>query len=352
MMGLPTNEDGTCRPFTPEEVVAMGIEIIGIKDGASPVHVRALNSSTIRVMYRCLAPAFDNGDFLAYMLGGSNWTGDGFLSRLLPQTYPLLPEFACTKLEDAHGYPIARFAGGQYLGKSPLGAIPAYAKMTCEFTFEHVPFALLPDGLTSSELFRYVQTLPSTTEANYLTLPSSVLRYFRDPEEPGFDPTRRPNNVSIPHSIGFPVVTQTIRRKWIRVPFGAWQPGAPLYNRVVGDPTNNQRPYIGTVNDRNFMGYDRWTLLYLGIDEELDRDPIGEGYCWNLTHKWMFDPQTHLRKYFFETDAKTGVGNGNGYYFVGTSQFWPANSIAALPDDTTYLCERNHMNLFNTAEVS
>ena len=345
-MGLNIDGDGNVIPFTPEQIAGMGIEIIGIKDGASPVHVRALNSSTIRVMYRCLAPAFDNGDFLAYMLGGATYPASQFLSRLLPQTYPLLPEFACTKLEDAHPYPISKFGGEQFLGKSPLGAIPAYAKMTCEFTFEHVPFALLPDDLTSSERFRYTQTLPSTTEANYLTLPGSVLRYLGPDGTPA-----PPQRTSIPYSLGFPIVSQIVRRRWIRVPFLAWQPGSPLSNRVLGSPADGIRAYIGTVNDRNFMGYDRWTLLYLGLDEELDRDPIGQDYCWNLTHKWAFDPQQHLRKYWFNPDPNN-IGTGNGYYFVGTSQFYQADSIASLPDDTTYLCERNHENLFSTAEVS
>lgn len=344
-MSLPLNPDGSCRPFTPEEVAAMGIEIIGIKDGSSPTHSRRLNSSTVRMRYRCLASAFDSGDFLAYMLGGANLTDDGFLSRLLPQSFPGLPQFVATVLEDAHGYPIRRFHDVTFLGESPLGPMPAYAKMNCEVTFECVPFALLPDTGTSSELFRYVQKLPSLSDASYLTLPGSILRYLRDPDGP--NPTARPNNVPIQASVGFPVVTQTVRRKWIRLPDEAWDIGTPLFNRVVGDPSNGIRSYIGTLNDRNFMGYDRWTLMYLGVDEERDLDPLGN-LVWNLTHKWLFDPQQHLRKYFFETSPEL-IGTNNGYYFVGTKQFWPADSIAPLPDDTTFLCERNHLNLFSTA---
>src|SRR6185312_398431 len=197
-MGLPLNDDGTCRPFTPAEVVAMGIEIIGIRNGESPIHSRALNASTVQVKYRVLSAAFNSGDFLAYMLGGAAITGDNRLSRLMPQTFPGLPQFAATVLNDARGFPVRAFGGKLFLGQDPIGPIPAYAKMDCEVTFECVPFPMLPDGLTSSELFRYVQKLPASTDANYLTLPGSVLRYFRDPDEPGFDPARRPNNVPIP----------------------------------------------------------------------------------------------------------------------------------------------------------
>src|SRR6185312_1530527 len=81
-MGLPLNDDGTCRPFTPAEVVAMGIEIIGIRNGESPIHSRALNASTVQVKYRVLSAAFNSGDFLAYMLGGAAITGDNRISRL------------------------------------------------------------------------------------------------------------------------------------------------------------------------------------------------------------------------------------------------------------------------------
>ena len=47
-------------------------------------------------------------------------------------------------------------------------------------------------------------------------------------------------------------------------------------------------------------------------------------------------------------DTKPPVGFNNGYYFVGTTQYFNSgDGLVDLPDDTTFLYERRFDDLFN-----
>jgi hypothetical protein len=337
-MGLKTNDDGSLREFTAEEVEALGIESRGVRDGSHPTHVRAVNSNTVQVKWLCDFDMFE--DAVAYWLGGAvryvNFSGDYKVSRVSPQSPPGLPNFAYTKIESATGH--------QFLEDDEDGN-PTYSKMDVTLTAEHVPFDLLPDEDTSNETFRYFQVLPSQPSADYLTLPGGVCHYLTEAGGAG-----RPNQVAIPYNVGLTQPKSIIRRKWWRVPYDVYKPGHTLYKRIWGDPANDERPWVGTVNANALFNYPRWTLLFLGVEEELDRDQLGDRLSWNLTYSWQYDPNCHLKKYYYDMDS----GANNGYYFVagrGGTTWVDQNGIVAIDDDYTLFPERDQVFLFSPADV-
>lgn len=341
-MGLKFNSDGSLRAFTPEEVDALEIETRGVRDGSHPTHVRGVNSSTIRQAYFCDFDMFE--DAVAYWLGGAvTWIDSTFtrrLSRIMPQRFPGLPNFAFTKIESATGH--------KFIEDDDDG-VPRYEKMEVVLTAEHLPFDLAEDEDTGSETFRYWQRLPSQNSADYLTMPGGVQHYLRPDGVGAGNP--RPHKIPIPYSIGFTTPKSIIRRKWNRVPATAYYPGSGLFKRIWGDPVTGARPWVGAVNSNVFENYERWTLLFLGAEEEYDRDQLGDRFCWNLTYSWLYDPNGHLNKYYFETDPAVMAGNYNGWYFTGKGDLWyNQNDIVPLPDDYSLHPERNMYGLVSVAD--
>lgn len=56
---------------------------------------------------------------------------------------------------------------------------------------------------------------------------------------------------------------------------------------------------VGTVNDAEFYGYDRGTLLYLGCEPGTAQATLGNGAAvtvWNLTHTFLFSPNLLLQR--------------------------------------------------------
>lgn len=331
-MPLPTNPDGSLRAFTPDEIALMEIKTRGVRDGSNPTHTREYNSSIVSQPFSCKWDEFEN--FLVYMLGAAvvyDDAGTDQISRLMPQTFPGKPQFACVKLVSATGH---KFDG------TVNDRVPQYTRAECVFQFDHVPFALSDDEETGqNETLRYLQVLPGTNDVQYLTLPGGTMSYWRATG------AAVPHGKAVPFNIGKPLPTSIIARKWIRVPYEGWGTGTPLYERVFGDGT--AAPYVGTVNKTDFLGYKAGQLLYLGVEEELDKDPLGDALCWTLTHRWMYKPYGHNQLYYYETN-KDVAAPANGWYFVGTKQYYAAG---AIDDDRALFNEKEHRNLFKVGVV-
>ena len=339
-----TNPDGSIRPFTSDEIAAIGIESYGIRQGEHPTHSREVDASTIETQYLINGDPFGSDAnferFVAYMLGASTTyidtgTGRMQISRLMPQTWPGKPQFAAVKIPRAIGH---KFLNDDVT--SETYPIPTYDKRKVTVIYQHMPFALIDDTHTTAEYLRYTQTMPAQHEVSYLNLPGGVMRFFKNG---GGGPSDKP----IPYSVGFPVPMSTITRKWIRVPFEAWgdQSTAALYGRVYGNYETGEKPYTGTVNNATFLNYPPGYMLYLGVEEELQLDPLGDSLCWNLSHKWLISHLApHTWKYYFSVVA-ADAGN-NGWYFTAKdgSGFF---TTATLPDDTALFNARDHSDLFD-----
>ncbi len=339
-MSIPhLNPDLSIRAFTESEIDAMGIESRGIRDGSSPTHVRAVNASSVEYTFFCLSDEFEA--FVCYMLGAVvmfSDSGNNRISRLLPQRPPDLDEFAFVRVQSAKGHQFVQDDDDFINYPSPT-----YTKMEVVLVAEHVPFELQTDaeaGLV--ETGRYLQTLPSQADVQYLQLPGGTMRYIRTDGVSEGNP--RPHLIPIPYGIGIPEVTAIITRKWIRIPFDAWKPGSQLHERVYGNAEGGIPPYAATVNKTVILEYPIGTMLFMGVEEELVRDPLGTGFVWNLTVKWLWKDQGHNRFRYQETDKNAAATSG--YYFASAPPNSTYYTAATLPDGIAMFNARDHNNLF------
>jgi hypothetical protein len=334
MPAYHTNENGSLREFTEDEIADMDIESRGVRDGSSPTHVRVVNASSVEYVFFCDYDQFEA--FVCYMLGAVvmyDDSGNNRISRLMPQSPPDLDEFAFVRVQSATGHRFDEDDPGHDAFPSPT-----YDKMEVVLVAEHVPFDLKTDEETTTEDERYLQTLPSQAEVQYLGLPGGTMRYIRE------SGVGRPNLVPIPYGIGIPEVTAAVSRKWVRIPFLAWQPGSQLFERVYGVAESGTPPYAASVNKTALLGYQPGTLLFMGVEEELVRDPIGTGFVWNLVLKWMWKDQGHNRFRYQETDPAAAATSG--YYFASAPPNSTHYTSATLPDGVAMFNAREHSNLF------
>ena len=239
----------------------------------------------------------------------------------MPQSYPNYPEFICTKLESARGH--------QPTGQTsdPAGlALPHvdYGRIKCDFLFEHSAFALQTDSYVNTngfdETLRYYQVLPSRMDTDWISYQGGIMRYLTSAGG-----ATRPNLQQIQANIGFPEINADVRRMWWRVPFNAWTAydpdtgtASPLWARVYGNLGSGTKPMSGTVNNASLFGYPAGSLLFMGVDEELKLDPLGQGQCWNLLFKWMFKPRAFTT--FFSTKTRRRARSGLRTSRVTTSR--------------------------------
>lgn len=343
-MGLKFNADGSIRDFTAAEIEAMKIKTVGVRDGSHPTQTRAMNACTITRPFHVSGDPEKLDDAIAYFLGGAvqytNASGARKISRLPPQTYPGKPTFAAVAIESITG------AGGPGIDNDD--AVPEYPKAKLVVRYEVVPFAIKPDTETTSETQRYVQTIPARSDVLYLTLPGGTLNYIVDGGSgtPGSG-TPRPHLIPIPFTIGKPE-TQSVRAfKWWRVPALVWQPSSPLFQRVYGNYEQGEEPWIGTVNSQTLYGIPAGQLLFLGTEEELVTDPLGNALCWHLNHMFLHKPRNHNWMYF--NDVSTKSPNASGYYFAGRGTTYYTTSDLSSHDGVALFNSRDHNRLFDPA---
>lgn len=187
--------------------------------------------------------------------------------------------------------------------------------------------------------------LPSTTEVVYLSLQGGVLNYLRSDGTP-LGPNLPPHKFPIPNAVGLPEVQTHVGYRWHRVPKTAWGPNSSsaLYNRVKGNVGLGIKPLVGTVNLTRFLGRDPGTLLFLGVDEDIVPDATApdDGWCWNLTFRFLEKTQGHNNLYYGGTYlTASGV---KGYYFAATGDTWYA--AGSVPDGICLFNEAEHATLF------
>jgi hypothetical protein len=338
-MAIYKNPDGTIAPFTPAQIAAFQIECTDVRYGEHSSGTRAVNASTIEVEYLIAGGYSSLSDFVTFMCGASDLYTDGMgvtrLTRLMPQTWPFqLGEYGATK--------ISKYTGHQITGQDNTSApfpIPTYTNWRVKVLFEHLPFNLdadfQPGGTNVDETRRYVQTLPSSTQVDHLTLPGGILNFKQHVHT-----STPPDGTPIPYNVGMPLITSVISRKWIRLPFEAWGVGSELYDRVYGVEESAQDPYLGTINQNTFLGYEDGTLLFMGVEEEIVLDPNGN-QAWNLTFRWMLKPQGHN---WFWWQALPGSGLTSQWLFVTNDNTW--HTTATTPDGTSLFNVRDHSALF------
>ena len=162
----PTNSDGSLREYTGAEITSMGIQALGVRDGSHPTHRRRPDNCQIQREFFCAFDALEA--FICYLLGTtvtytSAITGKLELSRLLPQTYPGLPQIAAVAIDEATGHQLAT----PYLDAN---GVPVYTKWRVKVTYQNVPYQLVDDADIDFEYKRYVIELPSIAQPESVTL--------------------------------------------------------------------------------------------------------------------------------------------------------------------------------------
>ncbi|MCE9566544.1 MAG: hypothetical protein K8U57_31355 [Planctomycetes bacterium] len=337
------NDAGQIIPFTPTEVAQMELQTYDIRQGGFPTHTRDSNGCTLKATYFCRYEYLERA--ICYMLGAAkSWddSGDLKISRLIPQTWPGKPQIAAIRLDSATGH---QFTQDNDAPDELLTPEYNYAKLA--FTFQQLPYSLLEDDVTTDQIETYVQVMPSTSDISYLGLPGGTMAYNVEggvwgPPPVGAIPFSKP----IPYPLGFPVPTLTISRKWHRVPLDCWGPGTPLFQRVYGDVPTGKKPFAGTVNAETFLGFEPGYLLFLGTEEELEYDPLGDVLSWTLTHRWQAKTLApHLWLYFFSSVASEAGSQG---WYLATKRGADWSEISLLPDETGLFNVRQHALLFRT----
>lgn len=317
---------GALRDYTSGEISLMGIQHVGVSDGAHPTIVRRVNESTYTAAYFCAYNELES--FVCYMLGAAlKYVDSGVdtLSRMVPFCYPGKNVFFAVALDEATGY--------RYTGQQEADGRPIYTKWLCHFVFQHLPFLVAADGVVSFEYQRYLQELPSSAQPEYVSLPSGILKFVTSGGGP-------PTGNTIQHNIGFVNSVVQVKKKWIRVPYEAYQAGSTLRTRVYGDIESGEDPWLGTINTTQIMGYAPGQLLLTAVEEELMLDPVLEEQHWNLTFVFLARSVSHNWFKFFDPAGLII----NQWCFVSNNGTYYDTSI--LPDGKSLFNGRDHKGLF------
>jgi hypothetical protein len=351
----PTDPDtGALRYFTSDELALIDLKRRGVSGEGD--HIRdqmGPDGSGSTRKYNC---AWDERYAAAFMLTGyaesyTDTDGKARISRLLPDSHPngLIFNWVCTKVS------IDPFAYTGVIDSADFGqSVPRFKRAELEATYEQVPFKLYDDAelAADEEFMRYV-TLPGhpgadvTTDVSYVSLPGGSQSYTTG------DGTSLPAGRPIFYSIGLSEPLTKKKLIWRRVPIDLWGPGTLLYNRVKGDGTPANRPYLGAINLTDFFGHPPLALKLDGIEERLLPDASGLGYAWDLTFVFQEKdvPYGHLGFYFA---TQVNDGSANNYYQIlaaGNTTTKTAAALAALGDQVTLFPIREFANLLIVGAV-
>lgn len=331
---MPIGPDGDLVPYTPEEIEAWELGTRGIDEGTNPEEFYSPDGSG------CTRPWFCVWDkrfeVINHLVGDVTiWddSGTNKVSRLMPQTHPDHPTWACVEVRVVRGHKFVEDDDDA----GPGNLIPTYTHAELEAKYRQVPYKLLPDsGLIASEIERYV-TEPGypgadvTTGAQYTTMPGGIMKFKTDDGSP-------PHNVPVPHPIGYTDCEGKFSVIWRRVPKNGFDPDSPLFKRVFGDPTTGSRPWIGSTNVAVLFGRDIGTCLLEGCEPKLLPDPTGVGYSWDIKFDWFYKPQTHYKLRFWGTKPSDP---DNGLYQVAKPDA-PYTAVEDLGDDDSLFPLRDH----------
>jgi len=309
---LPTNEDESLRPFTPEEVAGFGLKRLGVRDHTHATYTYGPDGSACTRRFAC---DWDfRHDARVYFVGASKLYTDGGgdlkISRIRPQVDPDHPNWIATKCEVNPWRFTGELDEADATGASE--ALPVFTRAELRVTYEMVPFEVANDDEVSSEEERYV-TRPGmlgadvTTEANYIGLPGSSIQ-FATATGAG-----KPAGVPVHYPVGFVEGTSKMSLIWRRVPREAWGPSTTLGQRVLG--TEAARGMIGALNKTSFYGYPPLSLQLLGVAPRELPDPTGLGYSLELVYQFTNKPTPfgHLGLYYHDL-AEPPAATASGYY--------------------------------------
>lgn len=334
----------------------------GVRDGSSPTETFELNNNTTTKKF--LVAWAKRFDFMKYMIGyGIVWNDSGTtrISRLLPRAHADSPKLIATKITRVKGLQFAStnvttVTGGYAADPTRCFDHPAYQwsdaqgstykDAEIEIFFEQPRVLLVEDSVIytggHSETERYVEVGDFDGGAEYLTLPGAMMMYARS------SGSANPHGVSIPFSIGKVMPKEKFALIWKRLPVGVWDPGAPsdLYKFVYGDG-GSIKPAIGRVNKVLFYGKPIGTVLLEAVKPQLNLNPIGTDFEWELRFDFQFDPYLWNNKYYFK--AGGGAGGDNGFYFVtakGTVGSPTYEAPGSVSDDASIYNEVDLNRLF------
>ncbi|VTT98942.1 unnamed protein product [Gemmataceae bacterium] len=300
---MPTNPDGTLRPYNTGEIEAWHLGTRGIRTGENPRETYSPNGNGCVRLWLCDWP--DRFAVITHLVGQvATWDDSGTtkLTRLLPQAHPTFAQWICVR---------AVIKGHKFIEDDDTeGAgnlIPTWDAAEIEAQYEQVPFRLLADeDAVDNETLRYT-TKPGhvgaevTSSSQYTTYPGGCLQYKTSDGSP-------PHNKPIQTNVGFVECDGKFSAIWHRIPENKYEPGQPLFDRLHGDPVAGVRPWIGTANETPLFGRPAATCLLEGVEPVLKPDPIGSGYSWDLKYTWIYKPQTHYRLMFFDPTGAVDPG--------------------------------------------
>jgi hypothetical protein len=112
-----------------------------------------------------------------------------------------------------------------------------------------------------------------------------------------------------------------------------------VYGTDEGD-----RPYLGTINSKSFLGRPPGTVLFDSVTPQKKKSPLGVGWEWSLTFHFIFK---HLGWNWLYYRAPSG-GSGSGWYYVGILSAGHHFADTVGDDDSLYAA-RDHRLLFSVA---
>jgi len=324
---LPLNEDGSFRPFTPEEVAAFGAKWRGVRDGSTPTMSFEVNAN--RAEATCFVNWGSWPDAVLYFVGASRvyddfgGIGTTRISRLLPYRFPGREGLVCTK--------VTRLTGFDYLGTVDENGFPLYRYAEIGLLFEAVPYLIAADGDITSELQRYVEIGPSETSVETIQTYGGNFKFARDPAAD--DPAALPNGIPIPtNTVNKMVATDSFEVTWHRVPEDAVSESSSWFNRLQGDGTQEGGGLIGKINSEEIFGRKVGTVLLTGARRVRDKSPTGDGsFEYRVIFTFKGRPSGWNWLYF----ASPQFPSVNNFYMISSSGTF--NSADTVPDgDSLY----------------
>jgi hypothetical protein len=356
MPTLPTNEDGSLRPFTADEYDAFGLKRRGVTGEGDHIitDLGPDGSGCTRRFFCNWNQRFNAAIYFVGAVKKLKIAATASISRLLPQRDPVFPNWVATKVRISP----YRFTGeieatGETIadGASPTKeANPSFTLAALDVTYEMVPFDLATDaavaGNALGEQLRYV-TWPgfpgadASTDASYIGLPGGILRYVTTDGTTATGPA----GTAIPFSVGFVEGTKKFKIVWRRVPEDVWSLTSGLFVGIIG--TETARGYIGSVNQEYFQGYPPLSLQLLGVEERLLPDPTGLGYSWDLAYIFSYKPVPYGQLGFYFHDTKTSGAQSGYYQVLRPAAGAMTKDASAIGDNDSLFHVKDFADLFN-----
>lgn len=326
-----------------ETIDTWDIREAGVRDGTSPTERFQVTDSGATRTLTCKWQ--HRRDVAAWLLGRSAiWDDDGTtkLTRLAPQRHPDHDALVATRISSVKGLKFTGSAvpivGDTYTFNS--AQINRFERAVLEVEYEHSSVSYLADDeVAESEVERWLSLDSTEPAAEALQLPGAVMRYLR---ETGTD---APHNIAIPFNSAV-IVPQEIRQvTWFDVPYECYVPNSPLWDRLYyggSDEGEGGRPYLGSINAVEFLGFPSGTLLLDRVIPKRRRSPLGE-WVWDLTFSITFKPSGWNWVYYWDKTA-----TNSGWYFVGPAD-GEHHYASTVPDGYSLYHARDLHKLFNVS---